>query len=126
MPRQPFGQPLGSLVVIDLTHDQRVVTCDCLVRQADVGLRRSRLLALERNADQKSIQGLMAAVEPIDRMGAAKLFDSERDHLFAARFKHAGLIEELGEARGWSGRSVQGGLKGLPLLSVQPKTLAIG
>jgi len=58
-------------------------------------------------------------------MAALQLLDPERSHLNAAFIEDAGLIEEPDKPWSGAGRRVQGGLKCLPLLSVQLKTLAI-
>ena len=119
VPGQPFGQALGSIVVIDLPHNQRVVDGDLLIRECHIGLWSSCLTVLKGETNQKPVESLVAAVESIHRVMALKPLDPERNHLHASFFKHAGPIEKSGETRGRARGCVKGGLKCAPLFPVQ-------
>ena len=60
----------------NLPEGERMIAYDCLIDQADVGLRRSALLIDQRKALKKVIQFRHAAVERFHGVFAPELFDA--------------------------------------------------
>ena len=75
--RQSFGQALRCTLVFHLPNDQGVIAHDLVIGQCDVRLRRIGLLALKSMTNQKSIEGLVSAIEFFYCVLAAKLLDSK-------------------------------------------------
>ena len=77
MTREASGQPLGRILVSDLAHDERIEADDSRFRfrQTEIGLGRPGLLVGKGEADQKAIELLAPAIERVDGVIAAQLFD---------------------------------------------------
>ena len=75
MTREASGQPLGRILVSDLADDERIEADDGLFRQTEIGLGRPGLLVGKGEADQKAIELLAPAIERVDGVIAAQLFD---------------------------------------------------
>src|SRR5947209_13690707 len=80
MAREAFGQALRRILVSDLADDERVEADDGLFRKTEIGLGRAGLLIGEGEANQKAIELLAPAVERIDGVIAAQLFDPQARH----------------------------------------------
>jgi len=99
MTGEAFGQPLRRRGILDLTDDQRIVADDYFFGESDVGLRCSRLLVLERVADEKPVERFPAAIEFIDRVAASQLFDAERGHFTRRRSNTLGSFRSFANRR---------------------------
>ncbi len=126
MTGKPFGQSLGSIVVLNLPDHESVVASNLAVRKSYVGLRSTGLLVLKSKTNQEPIEWLTSTVECFNHVPAVKLFNPDRTHLDPAPFEHAGLVEKLGKAWRRFRWSIQRSLKGLPLFSVEAESLTIG
>lgn len=79
MTGHPFRQPFRSIGIFHIAHNERVESDDLLIGQCDIGLRRARLLVGPGKPGKETIKGIASAIELIDVMGSAELFDTE-DH----------------------------------------------
>src|ERR1051326_2104823 len=78
MARHALDDTLGRVRVTNLAGDDRIKSNNLLTAQPHVGLRRVRLLGLERMPSQKAVEFRLPAGEVLDGVGAVYLFDAER------------------------------------------------
>jgi hypothetical protein len=81
--------------------------------------------------DKEAVQVNAIAIERIDVMVAPEFFDARSGTGFGhrsafRRIEETGLTQEAPHAREWAGRSIEGGGKCSPLLSVQAEELPVG
>ena len=73
--RHSLGDALRRVGVFNFAHDERIEADHGLVVDADIGLRRSRLLRLEGMTNEKTIKLRLTAGKFFDRVCALQLFD---------------------------------------------------
>lgn len=78
MPGQPLGQALRRVFILNLRDDKCGAPDDTVVCNGDIGLGCFRLPILECVANLKPIQGVLSAVEEINRITAAQFLDPRR------------------------------------------------
>src|SRR5579859_98572 len=77
MAREALGQAWRPIVVIRLADGETVEADDRIVLQRHIAGRSSGLLALQSVARQETVQGILAAVETVNRVIAPQLFDTQ-------------------------------------------------
>ena len=116
MTGEAFGQALRRIAVFNLPHHKGVVADNLLIRQSNIGLRRTRLLVLQGITDQKTIECTTTAINRIDWLTTMQLVDSEQKSLGAAVIEDTRFPEKSGKARGRKRRCIQRRQESLPLL----------
>ena len=105
----------------------RIEANNLAVANGDIGLRRIRLLSLQRVPDQEPVQLWLPAGKSFDNVGALQFLDAEQiRHRSTFRIEHGGLTEEPLEARTTVWRRVERSDERLPVLAIEQKDAPIG
>ena len=87
-----LDDPLGSVRMLNLSGYDRVETENLAVAHGNIGLRRIRLLRLQRMTLQKAIKLRLPAIELLDGMGAMQFLDAKQS-------RHDSLLNRTRKAR---------------------------
>ena len=127
VPRHSLCNARWRLCMLNLAGHDRIVADDVAISDGDVGLRRMRLLGLQRVLNEKAIELGLPASEPFNGVRAAEFFDVQCVHhesFFA--IEHRSLAKQALETHVAPRWSIECRDKGIPTLAVERKHPPVG
>ena len=115
MAGHPFCDPRGGVFGKYLGDDDRVISNDRRARQRDIGLRRIRLLRLQRVTNEETVERGFAASKIVDGVLAPQLFNARVLRQLSGFVEDRRLVEQPFETSASSRRRVERGDESAPV-----------